>query len=57
MGLNSFAWAMSRTPVAQPSNPGSSFGMHNSVGLFTEPLTSAKNAQGAFGGYVKSLGG
>ncbi|KAK0657973.1 hypothetical protein B0T16DRAFT_315189 [Cercophora newfieldiana] len=56
-GLSMFAWAMSRSQVSQPASASSSFSIHNSVGTFTEPLTSAKNPASAFSTYVRTATG
>jgi hypothetical protein len=52
-GVNTFAWAVSKTPVSQPSNAGSSFSIHTNVGMYSEPLTNGKVAKAVFDAYVK----
>jgi len=52
--LNGFAWALSRNPVSTPSSPSSSFGIHQNVGTFTEPLTLAKNPASSFQNYIRT---
>ncbi|KAK3299756.1 uncharacterized protein B0H64DRAFT_351081 [Chaetomium fimeti] len=37
-GVNSFAWAVSETTVAQPANTASSFQVHDNIGMFSESL-------------------
>ncbi|KAK4444156.1 cellobiose dehydrogenase [Podospora aff. communis PSN243] len=56
-GLAMFAWAMSRSQVSQPASTSSNFPYHNSVGTFTEPLTSAKNPASAFATYIRNTSG
>ena len=52
-GVNTFAWAVSRTAVAQPANAASSFQIHNNVGMFSEGLEQGKVSAAAFEEYVK----
>ncbi|KAK0735244.1 hypothetical protein B0T26DRAFT_634955, partial [Lasiosphaeria miniovina] len=52
--INTFAWAMSRTAVAQPASTGSSFSIHNNVGMFSDDLSAAKTPSSVFSQYIKS---
>ncbi|GAB1309850.1 Cellobiose dehydrogenase [Madurella fahalii] len=51
--VNTFAWAMSRTAVAQPANSASSFEYHNNVGMFSTSLNDAKVPRAVFDQYVR----
>ncbi|KAH6853123.1 hypothetical protein B0I37DRAFT_348609 [Chaetomium sp. MPI-CAGE-AT-0009] len=51
-GTNTFAWAVSETTVAQPANSGSSFEIHDNVGMFSESLEQAKVPAATFEEYV-----
>jgi len=51
-GYGQFAWALSRTAVPQPGSAGSSFSIHNNVGMISESLDSGKNARDVFTGWV-----
>ncbi|KAK3335256.1 hypothetical protein B0T19DRAFT_470556 [Cercophora scortea] len=53
-GINTFAWAVSKTPVAQPASSSSSFSVHNNVGTFAADLTTAKVPQSVFQQHIKS---
>ena len=52
--VNTFAWAVSRTAVAQPANSASSFGIHNNVNMFSSGLADAMVPRAVFEAYVKS---
>ncbi|KAH6651371.1 hypothetical protein F5144DRAFT_84613 [Chaetomium tenue] len=52
-GTNTFAWAVSKTAVAQPANSASSFQIHNNVGMFSEGLEQGKVPAAVFEEYVK----
>ncbi|KAK4129824.1 iron reductase domain protein [Parathielavia appendiculata] len=51
--VNTFAWAVSRTAVSQSGNSGSSFAIHNNVGMFSETLEIAKVPRAVFDAYVR----
>ncbi|KAK0719236.1 hypothetical protein B0H67DRAFT_642606 [Lasiosphaeris hirsuta] len=55
--INTFAWALSRTAVQQPSSASSSFSIHNNVGMFSSELKDAKNPAAAFSSYIKTATG
>lgn len=42
-GSQQFAWALSTNAVQDPSNPSSTFGIHDSHGSWTHNLASARN--------------
>jgi len=50
-GVNTFAWAVSKTAVSQPANAGSSFQIHNNIGSFGDSLVKVPKA--TFDAYVK----
>ncbi|KAK4187925.1 hypothetical protein QBC35DRAFT_383738 [Podospora australis] len=52
--VQQFAWAISRTAVPQPANSAASFPVHNTQGMFSEPLEFAKNARATFNSYVQN---
>ncbi|VBB71295.1 Putative protein of unknown function [Podospora comata] len=51
---STFAWAISRTAVPQPSNPSGSFPVHNNQGMFSNALDFGKNARATFTQYVQN---
>jgi len=53
-GLNTFAWAVGKRAVAQPSSASSTFYEHSNVGTFTSSLANAKNPQAAFRQYISN---
>ncbi|KAK3329290.1 hypothetical protein B0H66DRAFT_585809 [Apodospora peruviana] len=53
-GINTFAWALSRTAVQQPASASSSFSIHNNLGQFSTDLSSAKVSQSVFQQHIKS---
>ncbi|KAL2195530.1 hypothetical protein P885DRAFT_78973 [Corynascus similis CBS 632.67] len=52
-GVNTFAWAVSESPVSQPSNPSSSFEIHDNIGMFSASLEQGKVPQATFDQYVQ----
>ncbi|AEO69821.1 uncharacterized protein THITE_2056800 [Thermothielavioides terrestris NRRL 8126] len=51
-GVNTFAWAVSKTAVAQPASTASSFSIHDDVGMFSESLSLGKVPKATFDAYV-----
>ncbi len=51
--INTFAWAVSKTPVSQPSSSSSSFQIHSNIGMFSESLSVGKVPKAIFDAYAK----
>ena len=51
---NTFAWAVSKTPVSQPGSSSSSFGVHDMTNIFQSDLSAGKNPVGVFQQHVQT---
>ncbi|AEO59519.1 hypothetical protein MYCTH_2119721 [Thermothelomyces thermophilus ATCC 42464] len=51
--VNTFAWAVSKSPVSQPADSSSSFQIHDNIGTFAASLNDAKVPKATFDQYVQ----